>query len=188
MKKLAITLVAMLLAAPVVFAGLPFYEGFEDGIPSDWTILSGADDFDWEYMNYEPAARTGSGFAGVTFSSSATAGDDYLITPQWSLSNGDHFGFWASSFSLPGDMFDVKLSTTGTAKSDFNVTLGSGFVSLVYSQFAYDLSAYAGQDCYLAIVMTHCEYYLCIDDVEAGNYDPVAIEETSWSGVKALFR
>ncbi len=187
MKKFAIVLVAMMLAAPIALAGTLLYENFEAGLPSGWIVLSGDDAHDWTHFS-NSHAYGGTGFMGVTYSSSSTAGDDYLITPQLSINEGDYLGFWAKSISQPGDQFDVKLSTTGTDKSDFDVTLGSGTVNLVYTGFSYDLSAYAGQNCYLAIVMTHSEYYLCVDDVEVGSYDPVATEEASWSSVKALFR
>lgn len=101
------------------------------------------------------------------FAATAAPNDDYAITPQISLSGftGATFSFWAKSitdnFGL--EQFEVLLSTTGTAVADFTENLSGGIITAptsevsegepgnVYTEFSYDLSAFDGQDIYLAI-------------------------------------
>lgn len=84
--------------------------------------------------------------------------EDWLVTPALTLTEGNVFSFDAVSYSYTnaskvGEMH-IKLSTTGNAVEDFTVDLatkvtvnGDAMVS-----FGYDLSEYAGQTVYLAIV------------------------------------
>ncbi len=189
MKKLLIFLVIIMLAAPFVFADLLLDESFEGGvIPDGWTVLDEGDDGDvWFVYNSADHAYTGEYSVVVACYSSADAANDWLITPQLSLRADDWLGFWARSWYSVED-FEVKLSTTGTAPQDFNVTLGTETADETYMQYVYDLSAYAGQDCYLAIVWYYDNYALVVDDVMVGTYDPVENESTSWGGIKALYR
>jgi len=82
----------------------------------------------------------------------------------------------------------VRLSATGTSPADFTVTLGTETADETYVNYTYDLSAYAGQDCYLAIVWCYDNYALVVDDVMVGTYNPVDNEGAGWGGVKALYR
>lgn len=188
MKKLAILLVAMLLTAPVAFADLLLDEGFEGGIiPDGWTVIDeDPDGNEWFVYNSADYAHTGDYAAAVACYNSADAANDWLITPQLSLRDGDLLGLWARAWYATED-FEVKLSTTGIAPEDFTVTLGTETVDDMYAEFTYDLSAYAGQDCYLAIVWYYNNYVLLVDDVKVGS-DQVENEATSWSGIKALYR
>lgn len=101
------------------------------------------------------------------FAATAAPNDDYAITPQISLSGftGSSFSFWAKSitdnFGL--EQFEVLLSTTGTDVADFTENLSGGVITAptsevsegepgnVYTEFTYDLSAFDGQDIFLAI-------------------------------------
>ena len=189
MKKLVIFLVLILLAAPFAFADLLLDEGFEGGtIPAGWTVMDEGDDGDvWFVYNSADYAYTGDYAAAVACYSSSDAANDWLITPQLSLRDDDWLGFWARSWYSTED-FEVRLSTTGTAPEDFTVTLASETAGETYLQYTYDLSAYAGQDCHLAIVWYFDNYALLVDDVMVGSYNTVGNEGASWGGVKALYR
>ena len=189
MKKLAIFLMAMLLTAPLAFADVLLDEGFEGGaIPAGWTVYDEGSDGDiWFVYNNAGYAYTGDCAAVVACYSSSTAANDWLITPQLSLRDDDWLAFWARSWYGTED-FEVKLSTTGTAPEDFTVTLGSETASSTYARLEYDLSAYDGLDCYLAIVWFYTDYALLVDDVMVGSSNPVGNEDASWSEIKALFR
>lgn len=189
MKKLAIFSVVMMLTAPVAIADLLLDEGFEGGIiPAGWTVIDeNPDGNEWFAYNSADYAHAGDYAAAVACYSSGDAGNDWLITPPLSLRDDDWLGFWARSWYSIED-FEVKLSTTGTAPEDFTVTLGAETAGDAYANFVYDLSAYAGQDCYLAIVWYFDNYALLVDDVMVGSYDPVENESASWSNIKALYR
>lgn len=90
--------------------------------------------------------------------SSTTPNDDWVITPQIDLTNygSSVFTFWAQSvtdnFGL--ERIEVAISTTDTDPSSFTVISPGGTfeeVPTTYTQFSYDLTAYDGQQIYLAI-------------------------------------
>ena len=146
-------------------------EGFESGaIPSDWTVINeDGDGYQWEaYATTE--AHSGDYVARVHWNSAGC--DDWLITPQLSIpAGGATFSFWAKSYSSWYlEDFDIRLSTTGTNPSDFTTVLDSVTgTPYDWTQYSYDLSAYAGQNVYLAIRCTSVdEFYLYIDDVFVG--------------------
>ncbi|MCD4818733.1 MAG: T9SS type A sorting domain-containing protein, partial [Candidatus Cloacimonetes bacterium] len=68
---------------------------------------------------------------------------------------------------------NVFLSTTGNAINDFDVTLENVTgLGASYVEFSYDLSAYAGQDIYLAIEWIQDTYAMLVDDVKIGQASP----------------
>ncbi len=151
----------------------PLNEGFEGGaIPADWTVYDNdGDGNEWYAYNNSTYAHSGNYSAAVAWN--ASGNDDWLITPQLDVTAANHtFSFWArsrSSYYLE-DM-DVKLSTTGNNISDFTVSLDhvTG-VPTTYTQYTYDLSAYIGQQIYIAIVCVSVDkYYLYVDDVTGPN-------------------
>lgn len=83
--------------------------------------------------------------------------EDWLITPAITVGEGHLFQFDAISLSYSAankvGQFTVKLSTTGVAVEDFTVELASKVSSpSQWTTFGYDLSEYAGQTVYLAII------------------------------------
>lgn len=90
--------------------------------------------------------------------STTTPNDDWVITPQIDLTNygSSVFSFWAQSvtdnFGL--ERIEVAISTTDTDPSSFTVISPGGTfeeVPTTYTQYSYDLTAYDGQQIYLAI-------------------------------------
>jgi len=117
------------------------------------------------------SARTGdktiSAFAGVP--GDVSANDDRLITPQITLgSSGNTVSFWAKA---PTDIygpetFDLEISTTGTAATDFFAVLPNQSPQAEeWTEFVFDLDGFAGEDIYIAIHYTASDVYtLIIDD------------------------
>ncbi|MDP4280882.1 MAG: choice-of-anchor J domain-containing protein [Bacteroidota bacterium] len=142
-------------------------EGFEGGIiPSTWTIIDQNNDGNkWKALQHS-YAHSGSYMAYVECYNNN--GNDWLITPQVAVQSGYVFKFWARAWYGTEKMY-VKLSTTGTAVGNFNITLGSNTnLGSTYQEFTYDLSAYAGQNVYLAIQWVENTYAMIVDDVKVG--------------------
>jgi len=107
--------------------------------------------------------NTHEGLKGLYFfasgaNGSTTPNDDWVITPQIDLTNyaSSIFTFWAQSVTADFGLerIEVAVSTTGTAPGDFTVISPGGTyeeVPTTYAQFSYDLTAYDGEQIYLAI-------------------------------------
>ncbi len=142
-----------------------FEDGFEDGNLNGWTIHEEGDGSSWEAYGYwEDYVDSHSGsYAAVC----PGADDDWLITPQINVPTDGEFSFWARDY-FENQPFEVLLSTTGTDKADFDVTLGSeSSTPDSYTFYSYDISAYAGSQVYLCIRCTQTDSsWPNVDDVE----------------------
>ncbi|MBV1888140.1 MAG: choice-of-anchor J domain-containing protein [Urechidicola sp.] len=168
MKK--ITLLSMLFFFAICIDSFAqFSESFDTEIPGTWTILNedgGANT--WVHQTQYPQA--GAGHARITYESGAH--EDYLITPQFMVTSGvsERITFYAGiDGTFWTETFDVKLSTTGVTASDFTTTIASETATTDadgdYTQYSYDLSAYDGQNVYIAIVATDTDrFYLYVDE------------------------
>jgi PKD repeat protein len=143
-------------------------ESFEVSLPSDWTVIDNdADGNQWG--RFTDDAHDGSISMGVHWNSSGN--DDWLITPQLILTSNSavSFSFWARSLNATYlEDFNVKISTSGNDVSDFTIAIDT-VVSTPYAwtEYSYDLSAYAGQDIYLAVqCVSYDDFYLFVDDFE----------------------
>ncbi len=131
-----------------------FFEDFNSGIPDNWMVLDidGGD----EWQSTQQGWGGGNGL--ILFTDSNTD-EDYLITPQFTVTAGvsERVAFHVLSVNSLQN-FDIRLSTSGTLINDFSVILASETDPQAefsnYTQYEYDLSAYAGQSIYLAIVST----------------------------------
>ena len=151
-------------------------------IPTTWTYYSSLT-LDW-YHNGSNAICSGSYLNGV----GALTPDEYLISPLVNIANGSQLSFWvaAADASYPADHFGVFVSTTGTDPSDFQSvqewTLtakregmagglgsrnGKGLRLGNWYNYTVDLSAYAGNSCYIAFRHFDCydQYIMCLDDI-----------------------
>ena len=117
------------------------------------------------------SARTGdktiNAFAGVP--GDVSANDDRLITPRITLgSSGNALSFWAKAptdiYGL--EIFDLEISTTGTDAGDFFLVLpNQSPESEEWTEFVFDLDAFAGEDIYIAIHYIASDVYsLILDD------------------------
>lgn len=170
MNKLVLTLIVMLFTVTLAFGDWTIDEGFEEGsIPESWTIYDEDEDGHMWQAYQNPSYAHAGNWAAFVDSYNPNQSDDWLITPQILIEEGYSFTFYARSWYDTED-FEVKLSTTGNATSDFDVTLGNVTeVSNSYTEYTYDLTQYEGQDVYLAIHWTCATYGLLVDDVKVGS-------------------
>lgn len=142
-------------------------EGFDGTAfpPTGWAVINNGDPNTWS--RYTTDKRSGTACASIVYHSTQ-AHDDWLITPKLlPVSGNSTISFWAKNYSATWpETFNVKLSTSGNSKTNFTVTLASGVnPPTAWTQYSYDLSAYIGQEVYLAIeITTTNEYRLMIDD------------------------
>jgi hypothetical protein len=175
LRRLQTTLILLLsllsINSSTVFAQWTINESFESGsIPSGWTVYDNNNDgIQWGTLQHA-YAHSGDWLAFVDCYGSG--GDDWLITPQVTINNGDIFTFFARAWYGTENM-KVLLSTTGKRIRDFKVTLDNvtGLGSS-YQEFTYDLSGYEGQQVYLAIQWLQDTYSLVVDDIKVGQPQP----------------
>jgi hypothetical protein len=107
------------------------------------------------------------------FAAQTPANDDWIITPEVTAANGMAFSFMGKSITdqYGLERFNVAVSTTGTAPADFTVISGSSFIEapIEWTEFSYDLSAYAGQNIYIAIqCVSNDAFVFMVDDLTVG--------------------
>lgn len=96
--------------------------------------------------------------------------NDWLISPQLQLGGaGNTLTFWAKSAApdFPNERFKVGVSTTGTAAANFTVISTGPYIqtTTTWTQYTYNLDAYAGQNVYLSInCISNDQFALLIDD------------------------
>src|SRR5690554_3095071 len=172
MKK--ILLKSMFFLSALVFSAnlsAQFTEGFEGGtaVPPGWTVINNGSTEGWEFDSpYSGPAYSGSNVAIIEYGSNAH--DDYLITPQITVTaaTSDQLRFYGKNYSsFYTEEFNIFISTTGTAAGDFTTTLDGPIAPPTsWTEYVYDLSAYVGQDIYIAFhAISTNEYYLYLDDI-----------------------
>ena len=170
MKK--ITLIFIFLFGCVSSSFAQFSENFDADVtvPAGWSVINGGDANTWTIqLPGTGTAHSGTNVAEIDYDS-ATPHDDYLITPQFTVTAGvsNHLNLWAKSRStFFQETFDVLLSTTGTNDTDFTEVIASGVApGTAWQEFSYALSAYEGQTVYVAFKSTTLDaWQLYIDDV-----------------------
>ena len=146
-------------------------EGFE-GTATGWT----GEDIDGDGNQWGLTSESQSGFDvahtgdySMSVQYNPSGNNDWLISPQIDLtvSSKTTVSFWARSLNSSYlEDFNVKLSTTGTSIEDFKDVLDEVTdVPGEWHQYTYDLSAYAGQNVYVAIQCVSVdEDTLLVDD------------------------
>lgn len=170
MNKITLTFIFLLASMATSFA--QFSEGFDADVslPVGWSVINGGDDGTWVIG----APGVGTGHSGTNVAAisydSEVSHDDYLITPQFTVSSGvsNHLNLWAKSRStVYQETFDILLSTTGTNVTDFTEVIALAVApGNTWQEFSYVLSAYEGQTVYVAFKSsTLDEWELYLDDV-----------------------
>ncbi|MBI5805169.1 choice-of-anchor J domain-containing protein [candidate division TA06 bacterium] len=152
-------------------------EDFEGTFPpAGWTTqdLAGMDE-SWQQSDLD--YYNGSYSAFIDYDCSEYS-EDWLITPQITIQANDTLYFWMNVYD-PGYEDDtyIKISTGDNQPASFTTTLlhlyddyGAGNYVYSWTQYAVDLSAYAGQTVYLAFHHTDdCGDGIFIDDVSVGH-------------------
>ena len=139
-------------------------------MPSCWDVINGGingdDPYGWEVYSYSGE----SGSHSVRIRSNWVTHNDYLILPQLAVSAhvNDLLEFYSRNSGTSNQQtFDVVVSTTGTAEADFTDVLATYTPGTSYTMYSIDLSAYDGQDIYVALHTTTTSaynyYYLYVD-------------------------
>ncbi|RDI04550.1 T9SS-dependent choice-of-anchor J family protein [Flavobacterium sp. AG291] len=115
------------------------------------------------------SARTGNksmiSFAGAE----GAANNDWLISPQVQLAaTGNTVKFWAKTCDgTYSEKFKVGVSTTGVDTADFTVISAGASVTApnAWTEFTYDLDAYANQQVYISInCISNDQFGFAVDD------------------------
>jgi hypothetical protein len=151
-----------------------FYEDFENGLPSDWTTIDNdGDGYNWHSVNYSSSfCHSGSTImASASYdndNSTVLTPDNWLITPQLELQGAMKVWIRALHPNYAQEHFAIYLSTTGNSVSDFTTVLvpETTLTDVVYRAYTADLSAYEGQQGYIAIRHFNCSdmYEILLDD------------------------
>ncbi len=142
------------VAPPVVLEGAVTFEG--GVLPDCWeTVDADGDGFDWSLPE-------GSGFEGeyavmsLSYDNEdleALTPDNYLITPQLALGEGDSLYYVVRSLNATwvSENYSVLVSTTGNDIEDFtDVVFNEVLESIEWEGRSIDLSAYNNQSIYIA--------------------------------------
>lgn len=138
-----------------------YLEGFEGAFPpAGWQVIDVQDPtLMWEQSALAPYEGSNSAYISYT-STVGVQGEDWMIMPQFTVAATDSFSFWLEPqfVPYPPDSTLILVSTTDSAPSSFTTvlaTLAEGLnypATVVYEYYSYSLSAYAGQNIYVAFV------------------------------------
>jgi hypothetical protein len=145
------------------------YESFEGAFPpAGWSLLNLDGGTGWAqntvgslWPGWNTMTQTvppGGGNKAVYATYGDVSGFDYqvLITPAFTVAIGDSLKYWLSRFGGYQDSVFVKISNTGSAIQDFDVTLlevdSIDLVETIWTQYKHDLSAYVGQTIFVAFI------------------------------------
>ena len=165
-----------------------FFDDFEYGdlASNGWTVYTDGE-APWPegwfcsgyYMDYHSGEHGATSRSKVGDSENYNA-DNWLITPQVTL-NG-MLSFWQYGEEGFPDNYEVLLSTTGNAESDFTTVLRPmGPTVADWNEVTFDLSAYEGQLGYIAIHhVDNGKFMIIIDDFRIGE----KVVEEPWQTVE----
>ncbi|HNQ42975.1 MAG TPA: choice-of-anchor J domain-containing protein, partial [Candidatus Cloacimonadota bacterium] len=157
------------------------------------------------YIIFNPSATTpavtgadahgGTKYA-ASFASTTAVNNDWLISPLVTPQAGEFLNFWARSYvSTYGlERFKVGISTGGTAPADFTIISGATYIQapVAWTQYSYDLSAYAGQEIRFGIQCVSDDAFIfMVDDVaidipETRFGSPIVAQTPSSNASRAL--
>ena len=165
-----------------------FEQDFEEGRILDWTLI----DADGDSHNWQLPLASGMGFGNsngmlVSYSydnttTSPLTPNNFMVSPRVILpSVGGIISFWACAMDEQycAEHFAVAISTTVNNDPMAFTTLQEWTLSAkdqgnrqgIWCQYTVDLSAYAGQEVYLAIRHFNCTdmFAICVDDIFIGD-------------------
>ena len=161
MKKICslFLLLAVMLCLPLTLRAEQLNEGFEDATfaPDGWTSIHISGSKSWERnSSYH---HEGAACAYVNYASSP-GHENYLVTPKLQPADGESLSFYVTSQSYAGTTLTIEVSTTTAEAASFATTLAtyttgsSGTIGTTststWVEKVIDLSAYAGQEIYVA--------------------------------------
>lgn len=156
MKKLILAAFSFMMLGVVNVKAQTLNEGFDGGTfpPNDWTFYNYSNiASEWSLNGFNPIS--GANVARLT--GSGANHDDWMIPPKLSItSTTDSITFHARKNNVaspPTHSIKVKVSTTGRDTASFTTTIGT-ITPEDWVRHAFDLSAYNGQDIYVALHTT----------------------------------
>ncbi len=178
MKKLIFIFFIVAMAIGGLFAE-NLYESFGGAFPpAGWSIINGLSAPTWERTSAFGHSNSGCAYTS-SYGTSYIFYDDWLITPQLIPKPGaSTFSFYSLNNSTLNPVFSLKLSTTTNAKESFATTIAANVTtSHSWTQYTYNLSAWNGQNIYLAFhdLYTYDDWdqihepnggYIYVDDVQ----------------------
>lgn len=175
MKKILLSLLSLMTLS--LTAQIHFQEGFESGLPGTWASYIGTNGLgtveNWKVDN--PGLLSDSAMV-VEYENAGGVTEDWLVTPQITLgaSNNRLRFYLGQALQIDyGSSFAVKVSTTSqTNHASFTNVASWTEADINYNTWSLqvlDLSAYNGQNIYIAFVMTQ-------DDGDIWFMDSVVVE------------
>ncbi|MDR0972019.1 MAG: fibronectin type III domain-containing protein, partial [Bacteroidales bacterium] len=180
MKKLFFLLVMAIMFAMQGFAQTPLNEGFEGTTfpPDEWNTVHVSGSIYWESDNDSYYTLSGN-YAQTDYG----LHENWLITPKLSIeSDEDSISFYVrADGNYAGTTLNVKVSTTDRETSSFDATAlltltsandATSDFTTSWVRHAIDLSAYNGQEIYIAFQSTDTDGYgilLMMDNVQGPN-------------------
>ncbi len=141
-----------------------------------WTLLDeDGDGYGWLQSNGYMQSDS--------YTYTALTPDNWLITPKVLLPNEDchlSLDLQTTSGSYFAEHYGIYVSTTGTATSDFTLLFEETCSDYSnWQNMQVDLSAYAGQEVYLAVRHFDCtdQYYLRVDNMKVETGGAVLVEK-----------
>lgn len=155
-------------------SSFPFAEDFEDPTSLGcWTALDAdGDGYGWSVQNANNNSTYAMGSASYINGVGALNPDNWLISPQFQLSQGHGYQLaWNTGIFDPNyyqEHYGVFVSTSGTNPSDFTLVQDYTINDTNWTHHTLDLSGFAGQTVYVAFRHYNCTdlYWMLIDDVE----------------------
>ncbi|MCQ2308236.1 MAG: choice-of-anchor J domain-containing protein [Bacteroidales bacterium] len=145
---------------------------FEDGTLQGWTAMDAdGDGHNWYATSIYGANGGSYAVASESYNDyvGAFTPDNYLVSPQVTLGAGASISFYEKAYYGWEEPLYLMISTTETNPSDFTLVQGwSGLSNASFEQKTVDLSAYAGQQVYIAFHHTNSynQYAIVLDDIE----------------------
>ena len=154
----------------VRYRGQIFYESFDRGVPSDWTTIDqDGDGYDWFQFAVGLDNTTCVASASYINNVGELTPDNWLVTPQVDL--GGYLEMWVKGQDANDyeEHFAVYVSTTGNTYNDFIATTALHEETTYYNDYqrlVIDLTAYVGQQGYIAIRHYNCtdQYFFCVEN------------------------
>jgi hypothetical protein len=140
--------------------------------PVGWSSIDNdGDGNDWFQYGFVPYAGAFSAASASWSGGAVLFPDNFLVTPQRTVTDDNPILRWyhaAQDPDWPSDFYGVWVSTTGNAAEDFTDEVFSETIeNEVWVERTVDLSAYIGQDIYLAFRHYNSSdwFYMKIDNV-----------------------
>jgi GEVED domain/Secretion system C-terminal sorting domain/Cleaved Adhesin Domain len=154
-----------------------FSENFDASlsIPTNWTVIDGGDSTFGSSGSFQVSSPVGgnqvhSAPNSVQISYTASAHDDYLVTPAINVTAGvsDRLTYWVKNQDAPyNEAYAVKLSTTTATASAFTTILTpTALAPNSWTKFSLDLTSFIGQTVYIGFHATSTNMFrLLFDDI-----------------------